>query len=369
MSTMEALRLDQGVDPAAIATALAPWLDDLEARLDPTDEDRLLDAWRAFADGRCPGTVFQPRRAALAPPRITWPEVTLDAALDDPRLMVLHQLRGVSDVLAAGGGAVLCVRANYGTGILPSLFGVPVVKMPAHMQTLPGSLPLGRVAMDALVAAGVPQLDRGVWPLVRTVGATFVRCTQGRPRLQRHLHIYHPDLQGPMDVLEMAWGTECFTSLVEEPELVHAVLRIITDTYRAVLADWDAVVPDRHPGYCAHWGFLHRGHIMLRDDSAMNLSPRMFTSFIAPYDGELLRTCGGGAIHACGKTDHYLDRATSLPGMHAFQFGQPDHNDPVKLVAATVAKGVQIVGLREDGWAAIGAAVAPGRRGLVHLAA
>ena len=28
----------------------------------------------------------------------------------------------------------------------------------------------------------------------------------------------------------------------------------------------------------AHWGFYHRGKIMLRDDSAMNFSPRMFES-------------------------------------------------------------------------------------------
>ena len=279
--------------------------------------------------------------------------------------MVLHQLRAASDLLSGGSGALLCVRANYGTGILPSLFGVPVVKMPAAMETLPGSLPLGRAGMEALVAAGVPTLDRGVWPLVRAVGAALVRCTAGRPRLQRHLHIYHPDLQGPMDVLEMIWGSECFTSLVEEPELVHAVLRPITAAYRAALADWDAVVPERHPGYCAHWGFFYRGHIMLRDDSAMNLSPRMFTSFIAPYDSELLQHCGGGAIHACGTTDHYLDRATSLPDLHAFNFGQPGHNDPAKIVAGTVAKGVAVLGISSADWAATGAA----GRGLVHLAA
>lgn len=365
--SMLPLALDQPVDPEAIAASLAPWLDDLAARIDPTDEDRLLAEWQAFADGRCAQPVFTPRRTAKAPARIVWPAIRIDDALDDPRSMVLSQLKACSDQLESGGGGLLCVRANYGTGILPSLFGVPVVKMERDRDTLPGTLALGQAGMQAVAAGVADPLRRGLWPLVRAVGQAFVACTRGRPVLERHLHIYHPDLQGPMDVLEMMWGSECFTAFVEEPDLVHAVLRVITDAYAAAIADWDAVVPDRHPGWCAHWGFLHRGHIMLRDDSAMNLSPRMFRDLCAPYDGELLRRLGGGAIHACGRVGHFLPAATALDGMRAFNFGQPDMNDPALIQRATVDRGVHIVGL---GRAAMDRLSAAGfqPRGLVHVA-
>lgn len=364
---MRPIDLAQRVDPEAIAASLAPWLDDLEARIDAADEERLLADWQRFASGGWREDIFSPGRARPAAARIPWPEIRLDDALDDPRLMVLSQLRSCSDVLAAGGGALLCMRANYGTGILPSLFGVEVVKMDRERDTLPGTMPLGRPAMEALASAGAPGLERGLWPLVRSVGAAFAACVRGRPVLERHLHAYHPDLQGPMDVLEMVWGTDCFTAFVEEPELVHAVLRTITETYVAAMADWDAVVPDRHPGWCAHWGLLHRGHIMLRDDSAMNLSPRMFRELCAPYDGELLRRLGGGAMHACGRVGHFLADATALPGLHAFNFGQPDMNDPAVLQRATVDRGVAIVGL---GRAACVRMQAAGfiPRGLVHAA-
>lgn len=358
--------LDQQVDPEAIAASLSPWLDDLASRIDPVDEDRLLAEWKTFADGCWQQPVFSPRRVRTAAPRIDWPAIRIDDALDDPRSMVLSQLKECSDRLASGGGSLLCVRANYGTGILPSMFGVPVVKMDRERDTLPGTLALGRSGMEAVAAGSQQALQRGLWPLVRAVGQAFAACTRGRPLLERHLHIYHPDLQGPMDALEMAWGSECFTAFVEEPDLVHAILRTMTDAYAQAIVDWDAVVPDRHPGWCAHWGFLHRGHIMLRDDSAMNLSPRMFRDLVAPYDGDLLRRLGGGAMHACGRVGHFLPEATALHGMHAFNFGQMTMNDPTVVQRTTVDRGVHIVGLGREAMAWLSAAgFEP--RGLVHV--
>jgi hypothetical protein len=363
---MDPICMQQRVDPEALARDLAPWLDDLEARIDAADEDRLLAEWKAFAEGACPTPVFRPRRARPAPPRRDWPTIPIDDAIDDPRSMLLRQFAMCSGQIAAGGGGLLCVRADYGTGILPSLFGVPVVKMDRAMDTLPGTLPLGAAAMRPLAEAGLPPLDAGLWPLVRDMGRAFVACIAPRPKLARHVHIYHPDLQGPMDVLEMVWGSDCFTAFTDEPELTHALLDLVTSTYERVLADWDAVVPDRDPGYCAHWSLLHRGHIMLRDDSAMNLSPRMFRELIAPYDGRLLRSCGGGAIHACGRTGHYLGQATALPSMHGFNFGQPEMNDPRVIQRETIDKGVPIVGLHEARWRELEAAgVQP--KGLVHV--
>jgi len=364
--SMDPITIRQRVDPQALARDLAPWLDDLEARIDAADEDRLLGEWKAFAAGEWKEPLFRPRRSRQAPPAIVWPAIPIDEAVDDPRSMLLRQFAGCSQRLASGDGGLMCVRSDYGTGIMPSFFGVPVVKMPRTMDTLPGTLPLGSEAMRPLAAAGAPPLSAGLWPLVREIGAAFVACLAPRPKLRRHVHVYHPDMQGPMDVLEMVWGSECFTAFVEDAELAHTLLDLITGTYERAMADWDAVVPDRDPGFCAHWGMMHRGHIMLRDDSAMNLSPRMFRELIAPYDARLLERCGGGAMHACGRTGHYLGQATALPGLRAFNFGQPEMNDPKVIQRDVIDRKVPIVGLGEQRWNELRAAgVQP--KGLVHV--
>ena len=110
---------------------------------------------------------------------------------------------------------------------------------------------------------------------------------------------------------------------------------------------------------------MHEGTIMLRDDSAMNLSPAMFDEFVKPYDQRLLDTFGGGAIHFCGRGDHYLDSMCRMPGMHAIAKSQPDYHDMEVIYRATVDRGIKLIGLQR---AAAEAALARGRglNGCVH---
>ena len=86
---------------------------------------------------------------------------------------------------------------------------------------------------------------------------------------------------------------------------------------------------------------------MLRDDSAMNLSPAMFDEFIKPYDGRLLAEFGGGAIHFCGRGDHFIENLSTIEGVHAVNLSQPECNDMETIYRHTVDKGIQIVGLNE----------------------
>lgn len=110
---------------------------------------------------------------------------------------------------------------------------------------------------------------------------------------------------------------------------------------------------------------MHEGVIMLRDDSAMNLSPAMFEEFVKPYDQRLLDAFGGGAIHFCGRGDHYIDSMCAMPGMHAIAMSQPDYNDMEVIYGATVDRGINLIGLNRT---AAESALAAGRdlHGRVH---
>ncbi len=342
------------------------YLADLETRIDPDVEEELLSQWKEFCDGGFRGGIFSPRRGKACPPQVDWPQVLVNEALGDFEKMALQQLSGCSQALAAGSGAIMAVRANYGTGILPSVFGAEVFVMDEQLDTLPTTKPLpgGSVARQRLVDAGMPDLRRGYGERTFAMGRYFSNIFSRFPKIAKHVCVYHPDLQGPMDVCELLWGSELFLALINEIALVKAMLELITETYIQFMHQWNNIVSPES-GYAVHWSLLHKGSIMLRDDSAMNLSPEMFDLFIRPYDQGLLDEFGGGAIHFCGRGDHYISRLSRMKGVYAVAMSQPECNKMKEMFSNTVDKGIQLIGLQRQ---AAEAALKEGRelQGNVH---
>jgi hypothetical protein len=283
--------------------------------------------------------------------------------------MALQQYGGwCSKPLTSADGHVLCVRCNYGTGIMPLLFGAELFLMDEELDTLPTSRPLDGVdQISKLIDAGIPDLTRGYGAQVLEMGTHFATIAHVYPTIGRYVSIYHPDLQGPLDVVELLWGSGIFYHLYDSPELVKDLLDLVTATYIAFMREWEKIVPPREgPG--AHWGIMHGGRVMIRDDSAMNLSEDMVEEFALPWDQKLLDEFGGGAVHFCGKGDHYIGAMSRLRGLHAVNLTQPEYNDMETIFAATVDRGINIVELRPD---AVEAARESGRRlhGRVHTSA
>jgi hypothetical protein len=339
---------------------LSACLADLESRIDEAVEERLLSEWRDFCALKCAVPVFLPSRRSEAPPGVDWPQVRVNETLDDFDRMALQQFRGCSEVMRQGSGSPMTVRCNYGTPIMALLFGAELFIMPDETNTLPGNRPVpgGAEGIRKVLDRGAPSLDHPYLQKVYEMGRRFMSIKARFPKIGRHVYLYHPDLQGPMDILEMVWGSELFPDLYEEPELVHEALKLITETYIKVLREWERIVPLSFDGYAPHWSLWHKGAVMLRDDSAMNLSPAMFEEFIKPYDQRILDEFGGGAIHACGRVDHYIASLAAMPGMHGFNMSQPDLNDMEKVYANTVDRDVVLLNLSH---AEVDAALARGR--------
>ncbi len=348
-------------------TDLQKCLADLERRIDPDVEDRLYADWRRFWAGEWPEEVFSPRRLRPAPAGFEWPVVSVNQALDDPVSMALQQLKTCSDLLATGSGGLLCVRSNYGTLILPSLFGVSPYRMADELNTLPTNHPLpgGIDAVHRLLDAPPPELSTGAAGEALEMGERFRQLFAGYPKVQRYVFVYHPDAQGPMDVCELLIGSQLFTLVYDYPDDMHALLKRITDTYIRYLRAWFAIWPAPECGFTVHWTLLHRGAVMLRDDSAMNFSPLMFDAFIRPYDQQVLNALGGGAIHFCGKGDHFVPAMAQMRNLYAINPSQPELNDMESIFRCTIDRGMPLLGISR---ACVEQARASGRplRGLVH---
>ncbi len=345
------------------------YLQDLEHRIDPKVEESLFEQWRVFADGRCTEEIFSPRRPRPSPPSVEWPHVLVNDALEEFEAMALQQLELCSKALAEGSGALLAVRCNYGTGILPSLFGSERFLMDRDIDTLPACRPLegGTQAIKRLVDQGVPDLNAGQGEATLRMGEYFVQLLKDYPRLAQHAHLYHPDLQGPMNVCEMLWGSALYLDLYDKPDLVRDFLSLITETYIRFMRRWEEMVgcavhtnSEGRNGqasmgsgvhgtpYAVHWSMLHRGRIMVRNDASTNLSPTMYDDFARPFDQRLLDELGGGAIHFCGRGDHLIAKFSELSGLCAINTTQPALNNVETIFRSTIDKQINLLGFERE---------------------
>jgi len=342
------------------------FLRDLEQRIDRRVEEELFKQWRVFAGGGSKESIFSPRRPAMSQPSVEWPHVLVNDALVDFEAMALQQLEGCSKALAEGSGALLAVRCNYGTAILPSLFGGELFLMDRAIDTLPACRPLpgGSDSIKRLLDRGVPDLSAGQGAAVFGMGQYYKELFKDSPKLSEHVHIYHPDLQGPMNACEMLWGGSLYVDLYDKPDLVKDFLSLVTETYTRFMRRWNGLFPPLD-GFAVHWSMLHRGCIMIRNDAATNLSPAMYEEFVRPCDERLLDEFGGGGIHFCGRGDHFIARAAEMRGVHAVNITQPHLNAAETVFQNTIDRGIQLIGFERQ---AAEQALRQGRnlRGNVH---
>ena len=194
----------------------------------------------------------------------------------------------------------------------------------------------------------------------------FLDVFRRYPKIGRWVSLYHPDTQGPIDTAEVVWGSEIFLAFYDEPDLLDDFLDLLCEQYAAFTRAWFGLVggPGDIP---VHWSLRHGGGIMLRNDSLMNLSPETYVRFVRGRDQRLLDTFGGGAIHFCGRGDHYIEAMSQTRGLTGIQMSQPELNDMETIYRNTVDKGIKLLGFSRK---AAEASRAAGRdlRGQVHCA-
>lgn len=322
-------------------------LDDLANRINPEKEEALFEQWMAHLRGETKESYFLPDRGYTAAPSFEWPKIIYNETIDDFEKMAMRELQWVNSTLENGTPAVLLnVRANWGPGILASLFGTRMTVLDDHYDTAPQARHFESYEeIEALMEQGVPDLRAGYGKYVLDMGVYFKDLFKDYPVLEKYIYVYHPDLQGPIDNLELIWGSGLFIDVFEKPDAVHKMLNIICDTYIAMMNEWYTIYPKFSEDVSVHWGHLIKGQTMVRNDSAMNFSPEMYDEFIKPYDKKVLDALGGGIVHFCGKGDHYVPTMCEIDSLYGINMSQPEYNDMEVIYQNTVDKGLFITGL------------------------
>lgn len=326
---------------------LDEYLYDLENRIQEETEEKLTDAWIDFVNHKKKSGYFAPERIKASEPGIKWPEIMINDAIEDYTRMAISELAKCSSMLERGGGELLSIRANYGTGIIPTMFGAPFFIMPYENNTLPctRNLVKGEGVIEKLLEDGVPDLRAGISRRVFEFAEFYKEAIRNYPKIQKYVHVYVPDLQGPLSLTENLMGSDMYIDLYEEPEQIEAVLQLTTDTIIAMHKEWFSYFPAFSKDMCVDWGMLHRGSVMIRNDAAMNISGDCYEEFVQRYDQQILDAFEGGAIHFCGKGDHYIDRIADMRRMYAINMSQPEWNKMDIIYRHTIEKDIQIIGL------------------------
>jgi hypothetical protein len=310
-------------------------LEDIESRINPDVEDDYNRQWDEFLNDSFSGDIFAPMRKTMSPPKVEHKTVYINDAVEDYDLMMLDQMQKVSNALNTP-SLPLNVRTNYGTGILSSLFGLKLHIMPYETNTLPTTIPLNDTdKIREIVDRNPVDIDGGLGKKVFEMGEYFKETFSKYPKIAKYVDLYHPDIQGPLDICELVWGSRIFYDFLEEPDLVHRMLKIVCDLYIRFLDKWFTIA-GQPPKINTHWETKFKGTIMLRDDSAMNISPDLYGEFGFGYDNLLLNHYNGGAVHFCGRANHYIEILCKAEKLTGIQMSQPSYNDMEQIYRATV---------------------------------
>ncbi|GAF76472.1 unnamed protein product, partial [marine sediment metagenome] len=188
-----------------------------------------------------------------------------------------------------------------------------------------------------------PDIRSGFGGKVFAAAERFGEVFSRYPKIARNVTLYHPDTQGPIDIAELIWGSDMFYAFYDEPELLRDLLNLITETYKAFMHAWYELVPQQQD-YSIHWSLMHKGVLMIRNDSLMNLSSQLYVDFVRPLDQRLFDEFGGGAVHFCGRGEHFIEAMSQMRGLTAIDISQPELNDMETVYRNTIDKGIKLVG-------------------------
>ena len=251
-----------------------------------------------------------------------------EETFDNPEKMLIDQL-------LIGFGSIYCnykilddllytIRANFGTVIVASLFGAKI----RFSKGVPPWVSSCERAIEKYLAVDHLDLDRGICKKVIDRYRFYKEALSEYPSVKQSVSLVMPDLQGPLDIAEQLIGSSVYIGMVKKPKLVYDLLSKISE---AITSCANAIRPctDEHLplGYTHQHGVVIKGNILIREDSAINLSPAMYEQQIIPHNKRIIDALGGGGLHFCGNGQHLIPAMLHHPEVRCIDLGQPQLMD------------------------------------------
>ena len=249
---------------------------------------------------------------------------------DNPEKMLYNELVSAFDTSIflhseMGDDLPFTIRANFGTVIIASLFGGKVEQRDdnppwlRHYETLD--------EFKTIFEKDPLDFSQGICRQVIERYRFYNDILSDFSNLKKCIKVVLPDLQGPLDSLELLRGSEIYTDFILDSEMIENGLKLMAEAQVGFAKHLHSLITAGTEDYSFQHAVPIKGNILIRNDSAIMISSEMYSSQVAPHDEFVLKKMGGGGIHSCGKIDFNLNGIFKLPSIQCFDFGQSYLND------------------------------------------
>lgn len=250
--------------------------------------------------------------------------------LDNPEKMLYNEL------VYAFNASIACrdrldddvpciIRANFGTVIIASMFGGKIEQIgenPPWIRPFENDKEFEKVLdCDPL------DFSKGWCSKVTGTYKVYRQILSNLPTLQKSIKVVLPDLQGPFDSASLLRGSRIYEDFYNNEDMLHKVISHIGKAQVGFAKHLQLYLNDGPKGYSHQHMSMIRGHILLRDDCSINVSPRLYHEHIAPHDTFVLGEMGSGGVHCCGNFEHLVEELLILPSIKCIDLGQPEMNN------------------------------------------
>ncbi len=269
-------------------------------------------------------------------------------AFEEPAAMLQNMLLDrVAPGLILKDDNPLAIRNDHGTIQIASLLGG---QWHFHEDNYPWVSSLGSTyAVKQLLEKNddIDLASGGVMSQSTKTLEFYANKLSEYPKCNKAIQISLPDLQGPIDTADILWGSEIFVEILANPKLVTAILTKVVDTTLKVANHYRKFANDKlDPFANTQHGYNIPGRLMIRNDSAIMVSPDTYREMILPHDAKLLKEAGTGSIHFCGNGQHLLEPMLNIPDLRGIDLGQPGLMDTTQIYKICAEKKVAITNLK-----------------------
>jgi hypothetical protein len=199
------------------------------------------------------------------------------------------------------------------------------------------------ISLEAIADHNPSDLSGGWFPRVVETYEAYRNVLSLWPEFRRTIYTVLPDLQGPFDNLELIAGSGVFAELYAEPDRVAQALETVAAAQIAAARYLTRFINDGTDGFSHQHATVIKGHILLRNDSSILMSPEMYQRQIAIHDECVMGAMSGGGVHSCGNIGTHAEAFLDLDGIGCLDLGQPELNDIDRIYALARVKRIPLV--------------------------